>query len=72
MSKLSKNEMSETEVRKYNESVIKYSYDDDKDPFEQWNEKAKELQKLHPDLTIEQAKDKIAESNDWIRERIDQ
>ncbi len=72
MSKLSKSEMTDAENMQYTETILKYTHDDEKDPFEQWNEKAKGLQKLHPDLTIEQAKDKIAESNDWIRERIDQ
>ena len=33
--------------------------------------KIKALQALRPDLTLEQAKDQIATSNDWIREHID-
>lgn len=71
MLKISKHKMKANEANRYTEYVIKYAYDDEKDPFEQWNEKAKALQALRPDLTLEQAKDQIATSNDWIREHID-
>ena len=71
MLKISKHKMTANEANRYREYVIKYAYDDEKDPFEQWNEKAKALQALRPDLTLEQAKDQIATSNDWIREHID-
>ena len=71
MVEINKHKMTANEANRYREYVIKYTYDDEKDPFEQWNEKAKALQALRPDLTLEQAKDQIATSNDWIREHID-
>ena len=57
MLKINKHKMTANEANRYREYVIKYTYDDEKDPFEQWNEKAKALQALRPDLTLEQAKD---------------
>ena len=71
MLKISKQKMTANEAKQYTECVIKYTYDDEKDPFEQWNEKAKALQALRPDLTLEQAKDQVAMSNDWIKAHID-
>ena len=65
-------EMTSDEARQRVEYMAKYAYDTEQDPFEQWNDKAMQLKALHPELTIEQARIQIADSNDWIRERIDQ
>lgn len=65
-------ELAGAEAKQYLETMAKYAYDDEKDPFEQWIDKAIELKTLHPELSIEQAKDQIATSNDWIRDHIDQ
>lgn len=64
--------MTSDEARQYVEYLAKYAHDTEQDPIEQWNDKAMQLKALHPGLTIEQARDQIAVSNDWIRDHIDQ